>query len=134
MCVVIYVIIVVTYVITMLIWWNEVTNVIIICDYYMFEWKSKMKAHILQPILNGSLDGWKPCCFCNWSLLFENWGLINFSFTILWWLKHMWHLWNYNICFTINLCLNFYWYFYCLLTLTIQIIIFITYIWAKIYL
>ncbi len=35
---------------------NEVANVIIICDYYMFGWKSKMKVHIFYPILNGYLD------------------------------------------------------------------------------
>jgi hypothetical protein len=30
---------------------NEVANVIIVCDYYMFGWKSKMKVHIFHPIL-----------------------------------------------------------------------------------
>jgi hypothetical protein len=43
MCVVIYVTIVITY-------------VTIICDYYMFGWKSKMKVDIFHPIL--WMDPW----------------------------------------------------------------------------
>jgi hypothetical protein len=35
---------------------NEITNAIIICDYYMFGWKSKMKVHIFHPIL--WMDPW----------------------------------------------------------------------------
>jgi hypothetical protein len=56
MCIVIYVIIVITYVSRMLIQPNEAINEIMICDYYIFEWKSQMKVHIFHLILNGSLN------------------------------------------------------------------------------
>ncbi len=44
---------------------GSISNANIVCDYYMFGWKSKMKVHIFNPILNWSLDEWKPSCFCN---------------------------------------------------------------------
>jgi hypothetical protein len=47
---------VVTYAIPMLILSNEVANVTIVCDYYMFRWKNKMKVLISHPIFNGSFN------------------------------------------------------------------------------
>jgi hypothetical protein len=31
---------------------GSISNSIIVCDYYMFGWKSKMTMHIFHPILN----------------------------------------------------------------------------------
>jgi hypothetical protein len=60
---------------------------------------------------------------------FNNYGLVISPFTIKFLcLKHVWHLWNYNICLIINLCLIVYWYFVFLFTLTIKIIMFLLHI------